>query len=138
MGTRVSSSGFRVFGEGGQAKRLIFYERSPRPPPLLFYTCALIIPLIYVSSTDTNSFLSQFPIHLVTLFSSKYFPRSASFMSSSLFSNTPLNGIRMAPGSFLSTHSLILINLKIVITVNHRTRDKLDINRRSNDTNDNI
>lgn len=136
MGTRVSSSGFRVFGEGGSGETFNFLRTFA--PPLLFYTCALIIPLIYVSSTDTNSFLSQFPIHLVTLFSSKYFPRSASFMSSSLFSNTPLNGIRMAPGSFLSTHSLILINLKIVITVNHRTRDKLDINRRSNDTNDNI
>lgn len=49
--------------------------------------------------------------NLVTLCSSKYFARSASSMSRTLFSKTPLKGISTAPGSFLSTHSFILINL---------------------------
>jgi hypothetical protein len=49
--------------------------------------------------------------NLVTLCSSKYFARSASSMSKILFSQIPLKGINTAPGSFLSTHSFILINL---------------------------
>lgn len=56
----------------------------------------------YNGSADTN---------LVTFCSSKYFARSASSMSKILFSKLPLKGINTAPGSFLSTHSFILINL---------------------------
>lgn len=51
-------------------------------------------------------------IYLDTLLSSAYLAFSASSMSKYLFSKAPLKGMSIAPGSFLSTHSLILINLK--------------------------
>ena len=56
--------------------------------------------------------------YLVTLFSCMYFDFSASSMSTILFSKKPLKGMIIAPGSFLSTHSLILINLNIFNWIN--------------------
>lgn len=71
----------------------------------------------------TNYFLLCFPVQIIksnnentyleVWFSSKNFFLSSgsSYSSTSLFSKTPENGIIIAPGSFLSTHSLIFINL---------------------------
>lgn len=53
--------------------------------------------------------------YLVHLFSSRYLLRSSGSMSMILFSKTPLKGIKIAPGSFLSTHSLICTNLRLRI-----------------------
>lgn len=106
MGTRL----FKFSGRGVSGETFNFTNERFAFPPLSF----------------EFHFISRNLIHLVTLFSSKYFPRSASFMSRSLFSNTPLNGIRIAPGSFLSTHSLILINLKYIYIYHHDHRIEMN------------
>lgn len=60
-----------------------------------------------------NYSLHTFISYLVTLLSSKNFFLSSgsSYSSTSLCSKAPENGMISAPGSCLSTHSLILINL---------------------------
>lgn len=54
---------------------------------------------------------SRYDFYLVTPLSLRNASLSASSISTSLCSNVPQKGMIRAPGSFLSTHSLILINL---------------------------
>lgn len=63
--------------------------------------------------------------HLETLDFSTYSARSPSSMSMNLFSKAPLKGMRAAPGSFLSTHSLILINLEVYFSISRRNVELL-------------